>query len=1608
MRIKQAQKFILLIAVFIFGSDQLAGQTVQEGGIRIIESTGEHIIFQVKIDSIFISEKTSRQQNYQQISISGFHFTSEPGKPQLPKTGMLMAIPPTGGVNSQIIESQITTRSGLTILPAAEQILDETKQNEPQLAMDNEFYQQDVWYPEHVVKISETGWIRDQRVAVVQLCPVQYNPAQRSLRIYTSLIVRLDFEGGNPRGVADPSAPAFENMLQKMLPNYELGKNWRAGKARQLERGESGSSLAAGTNYKIYVYEDGIYRLTSVDLEAAGISLTEIDPKTLRLFHRGIEQPIYVRGENDGRFDAGDYLEFYGQFHRGSDSYLSPYSDGNVYWLSWGEQAGRRLAETDAGLYSKNSNPLVSPTAFQFTQHIEEDKQFDRLLLVTDEKQDHWFWESMNALRSYEYKFHLFHPTSTDMAHVKVLLHGSTHANSYPDHHTVVKINGQLIEDATWDGQVVHEITAALSNQVLIDGQNTLSFTLPGDTPAGEVDQVFFNWVEISYWRQFRAQGDFIEIPWETNDRVTHQFQISGFSQPEITIIDNRGRRLVNFDIQKIDSSYRVTFQDQPVLAGLRYYVYAPPAIKKVAKLVPDTPSSLASPQNEADYIVITHERFREAAAALVEHRQAQGLRVALVDVQDIYDEFNDGIFDPGAIQKFLQYAYENWHPPAPLYVLLLGDATWAYDKPLARSWGKTYYIPSIMKYTYSWGLTSSDNAFVCVSGGDRLPDMFIGRLPVNSIEEAETVIHKIIQYEKQPVMGDWRKRICLACGDDPFFEQSADNLYRDYIPNSFEVPRLYTNPRSKYFGSTQELVGLFNNGVALLNFIGHGGGGVFFDADLFLLEDISLLKNPHTLPVIFSLTCFIGYFDNPWTPSLGEELLRARDKGCVATFGAAGRAWLYGDYFLNNALFEALFTNNHRHLGQITTQAKWRMIAWTGSYWDHVENYNLLGDPAMAIGLPTHEISLNATPTSVRPGSSLLVRGSLPQALNGQAKISLINNENTLIQEQIAPVAAGRFEAQVSVPPTANAGLAMAKAYFWNETSDGIGAAPLGIEAPAFLEVGTIPSAPGHRDSIFFQAKIDIASDIAPLGIDSAICQFSYTQASWENRHMSRLPNGQYRTQQPIVATEGAKIYYRILTYYRTAANSSSHSMTSQVYSFTVKRRADLRFLAPELLVSGRETVKLQTKILNKGESDARNFTVELFDGDPNIPTNRIGEPLRIAQLAAGRDTSLNFAWPGQPGSRPKLLLRIDAENHVVEFNEGNNDFQKELQFVTYPYGSAGPVASRDSAFAITIAPACVNQNFSLEILARSATEINGSYPFPQGFTLVGPIDSLVRSYCLQPDNPDARILQPFSIRFRWPGARWENLPRIYSWDNEHQHWSHRPAQLDSSSGQLVATAQATDFLFGLFAVTDQTAPKLALRLENQHFASQDYVSSNPIISATIEDESGIDLKTQPPEVHLNEQLVTISDGSLWFSPQSNKMAILRYSPTLSPGEHTITIKAADLAGNWTEQTLLVTVSAEFALQTIANHPNPFGDETIIAYTLTDEAQLVWLRIYTAAGRLIRRLEFSNEVGYIEHVWDGRDETGEEVANGVYYLKFTAQRGSQKIERVEKMAKLK
>ncbi len=89
---------------------------------------------------------------------------------------------------------------------------------------------------------------------------------------------------------------------------------------------------------------------------------------------------------------------------------------------------------------------------------------------------------------------------------------------------------------------------------------------------------------------------------------------------------------------------------------------------------------------------MIAHETVITAAHTLADYRATQGLRIQVVNVQDVYDEFGYGIPDAAAIRDFLAYTYANWTSPAPSYVVLFGDGNFDPKDNLGR--GEPSLIP--------------------------------------------------------------------------------------------------------------------------------------------------------------------------------------------------------------------------------------------------------------------------------------------------------------------------------------------------------------------------------------------------------------------------------------------------------------------------------------------------------------------------------------------------------------------------------------------------------------------------------------------------------------------------------------------------------------------------------------------------------------------------------------------------------------------------------------------------------------------------------------------------------------------------------------------------
>ena len=196
-----------------------------------------------------------------------------------------------------------------------------------------------------------------------------------------------------------------------------------------------------------------------------------------------------------------------------------------------------------------------------------------------------------------------------------------------------------------------------------------------------------------------------------------------------------------------------------------------------------DTPPPggyLRDRREAVDYILITHSSYAEAAGDLAAWRSehspdGNGFRVAVVDVQDIYDEFSAGRVDPTAIRNFLRFAFEQWNggDPAvsPSYVLLLGDA--AYDFRDRLKQGAKVTVPAYEGF-YDAGLAhtlyspqfASDDWFVLYDPeADPSLEMAIGRLPADTPAGAQALVEKVRNYETAQDPGSWRQRFTLGGG---------------------------------------------------------------------------------------------------------------------------------------------------------------------------------------------------------------------------------------------------------------------------------------------------------------------------------------------------------------------------------------------------------------------------------------------------------------------------------------------------------------------------------------------------------------------------------------------------------------------------------------------------------------------------------------------------------------------------------------------------------------------------------------------------------------------------------------------------------------------------
>ena len=220
--------------------------------------------------------------------------------------------------------------------------------------------------------------------------------------------------------------------------------------------------------------------------------------------------------------------------------------------------------------------------------------------------------------------------------------------------------------------------------------------------------------------------------------------------------------------------------------------------------------------------------------------------------------------------------------------------------------------------------------------------------------------------------------------------------------------------------------------------------------------------------------------------------------------------------------------------------------------------------------------------------------------------------------------------------------------------------------------------------------------------------------------------------------------------------------------------------------------------------------------------------------------------------------------------------------------------------------------------------------------------------------------------------------------------------------SGQSDASGSIENVMInGIDTTTarDTVGPVITLYLDTIAFRPGDVVKSNPTIIVKLEDESGINTSTvgvgHQLSATINNPVQTFDLSSYYHSSLDNyKKGEVDYPlSNLSDGKYTLSVKAWDIQNNSsTAETYFEVHSADdFAMFNVVNYPNPFSNATTFTFERTSYDPIdVQIKIYSVAGRLIANIDHQNIAeSSVRIPWDGKDNDGNTLANGVYFYKL-------------------
>jgi len=777
------------------------------------------------------------------------------------------------------------------------------------------------------------------------------------------------------------------------------------------------SNIAYSEDLIIRTQDTGFYQISKEDLNKLGFKKSKIHQGEINLSSAQGEQPFFF-SSGKTKLSNPENLIFFADRLKGEHTLQHAHDDFNGFKVS---KQNKNKNYKNWTFDKKATENLPVCKKIITNDHYENNKLLIRVnTREYNEFPELWYWEKLSYMlkEGYSVPIDISRIKNLDNITFTTAFRGvniDRNAKDMPHHEVQIKLNGTTFTTLNWNNKIqFNSEPIKIPKELLKSENNTITF-LVNKRKNGKKTII-----DISML-------DYFDLAYEIKpDTINENDSLSSTEHCQYGLETNQ------FAYSKYDKKFGYKSvplnQDSQVFIG---------NTNNLTEVQTNPLSQINTDLSKVDYLMITHPIFSESIKAFADFYREQGMNVAIIDTEQTYQNYSYGVRELYAIKDLIKDTHSKGNGKLK-HVLLVGDSSWDWrDSGQNNKYGKWANrimsnnrnfnnFPHQAKYTEEFinrdfvptgqyhsseGHSASDNWFVSIideekqKNEDFIPDLAIGRFPVSTPEESDQMITKTINYYNKSKVGPWKSRILWITNSNKSFQRTSvktSNKIGDFGVSASNIfPKEMDGDNFKI---QQSLASSMDEGNLIVHFVGHGGKSIWQigppdlkkNRDLFTLDHISNLKNSNKLPFVMSMSCYSAPFDHPYADSIGEKFIREPDVGAVAVLASSWRNTPSSSF--SRYILENIFNNPKNSIGQAILAAKRHYKGRT-----MLEMYNLLGDPALRLAIPTIEMKSALKDQIVDVNIDT-------NSFQGHAKIEILDINSNVLSSKEIPVSDTQF----------------------------------------------------------------------------------------------------------------------------------------------------------------------------------------------------------------------------------------------------------------------------------------------------------------------------------------------------------------------------------------------------------------------------------------------------------------------------------------------------------------------------------------------------------------------------------------------------------------------